>query len=197
MSTSAEQTHIAGSLLSRAHSPNTAGTIFKERVKQRPLLLRPSSPDPDTNARQKRRKARQARETARQRKSRKPKPLSAKQKRTLCIYDIPKEQQKYDIYVPLHDLWCNYMREILGVDAATNAGRQYHVTMATAGPMLTSADYHGALIEVVRSGCVSRVGLQGIVLKDTKFTFEIITRQNALKSSSGKTVLDEAFANSS
>lgn len=46
---------------------------------------------------------------------------------------------------------------------------------------LVSADYHGAELEVVRSRCVSRVGVKGLVLRDSKFVFEIITRNNALK----------------
>ncbi|KAI7376382.1 hypothetical protein KC336_g19798, partial [Hortaea werneckii] len=46
--------HIAEALLKRAHSPDQANTIFRERVKQRPLLLRPTSPDADLDARSKR-----------------------------------------------------------------------------------------------------------------------------------------------
>lgn len=167
--------HIAESLLKRAHSPDTAGTIFKEKIKQRPLLLRPSSPDPALNARSKRQYERLQKEK-RQRKSKKPKPLSAKQKRALCIYEIPKEQQKYAIYEPLHRMWCGYMRDILGL----SHGRTY-VDANSAGPILVSADFHGALVEVVRSRCASRVGGRGIVVKDTKFTFEIVTEKDELK----------------
>jgi len=178
--------HPAHEILARAHSPDTAASIFKERIKQRPLLLRPSSPDPTDDARTKRRKTREAKESAarRDRKSRKPKPLSAKKKRSLCIYDIPKEQRKYQIYLPLHDMWCEYVREILGMSTQTDIDGKFkaHVSPTTAGPMLASADFHGAMIEVVRSRCVSRVGLKGIVLKDTKYTFELITEQNELKS---------------
>ena len=68
------------------------------------------------------------------------------------------------------------MREILGL----KEGKTY-VDATGAGPMLVSADYHGSLIEVVRSRCPSRAGLQGIVVKDTKYTFEIITKRNELK----------------
>ena len=71
------------------------------------------------------------------------------------------------------------MREILRLDG--REGRAY-VAPANAGPILVSADYHGAEVEVVRSRCVSRVGLKGIVVKDTKFTFDIITRKNEIKS---------------
>lgn len=168
--------HVAESLLKRAHSPDTAENIHRERVKQRPLLLRPSSPDPNLNARSKRQYERLQKAKAK-RKSNKPKPLSAKQKRALCLYEIPKEQQKYAIYEPLHRMWCGYMREILGL----SDGKRTYVDAVGAGPILVSADYHGAVLEVVRSRCVSRVGLKGIVVKDTKFTFEIVTARDEVK----------------
>lgn len=168
--------HIAESLLRRAHSPETADTIFRERVKQRPLLLRPTSPDPAQNARAKRQYERMKKQRAQQ-KSKKAKPLSAKQKRALNVYEIPKEQQKYAIYEPLHKMWCGYMREVLGLAD----GKRTHVDAQDAGPFLASADYHGALMEVVRSRCSSRVGLMGIVVKDTRFTFELVTKENVVK----------------
>ncbi|PPJ59119.1 hypothetical protein CBER1_01748 [Cercospora berteroae] len=167
--------HIAHELLSRAHEPEIASKIFSDKVKKIPLLLRPTSPDPSVNARAKRQYERHQKEKAK-RKSKKPKPLSAKQKRALGIYDIPKDQRKYAIYKPLHRMWCDYMREILGL----KDGRT-HVEPNGAGPMLVTADYHGAMMEVVRSRCPSRVGLKGIVVKDTRFTFEIITARNELK----------------
>ena len=168
--------HIAEVLLQRAHSPEIADTIFRERVKQRPLLLRPTSPDPAQNARAKRQYERMKRQRAQQ-KSKKSKPLSAKQKRALSLYEIPKEQQKYAIYEPLHAMWCAYMREILGLAD----GKRTNVEAQDAGPFLASADYHGAMVEVVRSRCASRVGMQGIVVKDTKFSFEIVTKKNVVK----------------
>lgn len=168
--------NIAETLLKRAHSPDTANTILREKVRQRPLLLRPTSPDPTLNARSKRQHERHQQAKAR-RKSNKPKPLSAKQKRALCLYEIPKEQQKYSIYEPLHRMWCGYMQEILNL----KEGKKTYVEPLGAGPLLASADYHGALVEVVRSRCVSRVGLRGIVVKDTKFTFEIVTRNDVVK----------------
>jgi len=181
--------HIAETLLARAHSPDTTSTIFKERIKQKPLLLRPSSPDrrkSSTDARQKRRQAREAKLAAERKKSRKPKPLSAKRKRALCLYEIPTEQRKYSIYVPLHAMWCEYMRDILGFSSSdgdgARGGRAQYMTGTSAGPVLVSADYHGSLAEVVRSRCASRVGLKGIVVKDTKFTFDIITEKDELKS---------------
>ncbi|KAK6434566.1 hypothetical protein LTR95_009252 [Oleoguttula sp. CCFEE 5521] len=167
---------LAAGLLNRAHSPDIASTLYREKIKLRPLLLRPSSPDPTQNARSARQHARLVKQRA-VHKSNKPRPLSAKQKRSLCIYEIPKSQQKYSIYEPIHVMWCVYMRDILGVAD----GKRSHIEAQDADPFLASADYHGAFVEVVRSRCASRVGMKGIVVRDTKFTFEVVTKTDEVK----------------
>lgn len=70
------------------------------------------------------------------------------------------------------------MCEILGI----TENEEVFVTAQSAGSKLATADYHGAKLTVVRSRCVSMVGLTGIVVRDTKFTFQIITKKNELKS---------------
>ncbi|KAJ9644576.1 hypothetical protein H2199_003539 [Coniosporium tulheliwenetii] len=157
--------------------PPTATRLFREKIQQKPLLLRPSSPPP-SNARAARQRTRAAKLA--RRKTQKPKPLSAKAKRMLGVHEVPKEQRKYAIFEGLNRMWEGYMRDILGVgEGGQGKGRQ--ITAQGAGQILVSADFHGAEVEVVRSRCVSRVGLRGIVVKDTKFTFEIVTRGNELK----------------
>jgi ribonuclease P protein subunit POP4 len=160
---------IALSLLSRAHSPDSANRIFTEKIKTRPLLLRPSEP---SNAQHHRRIERQRKLSAR-RKKLKPKPLSSRAKRSLCLYDVPPEEQKYSIYEPLHRMWVGYIQEVLGENCMPVSG--------SAAAKLCSADFHGAELEVVRSRCVSRVGVRGIVVKDSKFAFEIITKSDTRK----------------
>lgn len=174
---------ISHQLLARAHSPDTASHIYHEKIAHRPLLLRPTSPSRQTgDARTARQQARTAKVASR-RRSNKPRPLSAKQKRALCVYEIPKSQQKYSLYVPLHRMWVSYMQDILGLGKSRGDGTLIMgITPSTAGQQLVSADFHGAEVEVVRSRCVSRVGVRGIVVKDTKFTFEIITKGNEIKS---------------
>ncbi|KAK4115942.1 RNase P/MRP, p29 subunit [Canariomyces notabilis] len=162
---------IAVALLSRAHDPDEATRIFTEKVQQRPLFLAPSSPPP-SDARAARRRERQKKKQARK-KALKPKPLSAAQRRRLGLYEVPREGQKYALFEPLHQLWLGYVREILGNEVYTGG--------EGAAAKLASADFHGAGVEVVRSGCVSRVGIKGIVIKDSRFAFEIITLKNRLK----------------
>lgn len=172
--------HPAAVLLSRAHDASTTAQIFRDKITKQPLLLRPSSPDPASNARDARRHVRQQRALS-SRRSKKPRPLSAAQKRQLHIYDIPKDKQKYALYKPLYAMWCTYVRQILGLETADGQPKNAHVSPSVAGPMLASADFHGALLTVVRSRCVSRVALTGIVVKDTKFTFDICTEKDGCK----------------
>ncbi|KAH7089060.1 Rof/RNase P-like protein [Paraphoma chrysanthemicola] len=164
-------------LLERAFSPDTAATHYTERVLKRPLTIRATSPTPSARA-VRRRALNERKEQARKRSKHKPRPLSAAQKRKLCLNEIPKEQQRYAIYEPLHDLWIGYLREVLNL---SDVDRAVYLTPASSGQMLASADMHGALFRVVRSRCVSRVGLEGIVVRDTRFTFEIITKKNVVK----------------
>ncbi|KAI1134802.1 ribonuclease P protein subunit p29 [Hypoxylon sp. FL0543] len=157
-------------LLSRAHSPDTANRIFSEKIQHRPLFLKPTSPPP-SNARDARRRARA--EKQKRAKVLKPKPLSARQRRKLGLYDVPKEGQKYAVFEPLNRLWLGYIREILGSELYSGG--------QGAAAKLSAADFHGAEIEVSRSGCPSRVGIRGIVIKDARFVFEIVTRNDQVK----------------
>lgn len=170
--------HIAKDLLSKSHPPDIASTAFTEKVLHKSLFLRPTSPDPTSQDARAQRRLQRLRKEERNNRRQKPKPLSAKEKRITGVYDIPKEQQKYAIYLPLHRMWVQYMWEVLGIEE----GKTPFVTAQGAGPKLVSADYHGAELTVVRSRCVGMVGLKGIVVKDTKFTFQIITARNQLKS---------------
>ncbi|KAF3024824.1 hypothetical protein G7054_g10839 [Neopestalotiopsis clavispora] len=162
---------ITQELLARAHSPDNAQRIFSEKIQYRPLFLRPNSPPPSENARQARRKARE--DKKKRAKALKPQPLSSRERRKRGLYNIPKEGRKFTIFEPLNRLWNGYMREILG--------NELHSGGQGASAKLAAADYHGARVEVSRSRNPGRVGIEGIVIKDTRFTFEIITKRNQVK----------------
>lgn len=174
----ASSKHIAQVLLDQAYPPEAAAAIFTEKVLRKPLHLRPTSPDPSSQDARARRRLQRLRKEEKTRRRQKTKPLSAKEKRISGIYDIPDNQKKYEIYVPLHRMWLGYMWEILGM----REGEKAYVTAQGAGSKLASADYHGAEVIIVRGRCVGMVGLTGIVVRDTKFTFQIITKKNELKS---------------
>jgi ribonuclease P protein subunit POP4 len=145
----------------------------RERNKPRPLHLKPTSPPP-TNAQQLRRLER-ARKLSSRKKKLKPAPLSARKKRALGLYEIPKSAQKYSIYAPLNRMWVGYIQEVLW------DGKPFRPVASDSAAKLCGADFHGAELEVVRSRCVGRVGVRGIVVKDSKFTFELVTANDEVK----------------
>lgn len=80
-------------------------------------------------------------------------------------------------------MWVEYMQEILDLKSGAGAGAPAGpVTALSHGSKLVSTDFHGAEIEVVRSRCSSRVGMRGIVVRDTKFTFVVVTESDEVNS---------------
>lgn len=69
-----------------------------------------------------------------------------------------------------------------GGGGAGGAGTGIKITPHSHGSRLVSADFHGAWVEVARSGCYGRVGVRGIVVRDTKFTFVLVTERDEVKS---------------
>lgn len=195
-STPTTKGNFTETLLSKAHPPDLAAQIFTEKIKSRVLNLNPTQPSDVADGRAQRRRERGAK-LALRRKSRKPKPLTAREKRALRIYEIPAECRKYEIYEPLHRLWVGYVQEVMfgdagmlprGVGGGSGSGSG-HVEKGKAlvqgqelAAKLLAADLHGAVMKVVRSRCPSRVGIKGIMVKETKMTFEIVTRENVIKS---------------
>lgn len=170
---------IAHSLLARAHSPDTASQIHVDSVQRRPLFLRPTNKDDlSVDARAARQRVRVAKEAEKTRSNRRPRPISAAQKRKLGLYTLSKEQQKWDNFVGLNRLWNGYIREVLGWKGKT---RLEYLDSKSIGSTITSADLHGAMVEVVKSRCVGRVGIRGIIVKDTRETLNVITKKNELK----------------
>ncbi|KAI9772477.1 MAG: hypothetical protein M1840_000682 [Geoglossum simile] len=179
MATPQKPSQIARTLLGKAFPPSSADKIFTEKVLHRPLSLHPTNeasplttPDARTLRQQSRQRRTLLRASKNKRKTPKPKPLSAKEIRTLGVYKMPAQARKYAIYEPLHQMWIGYMQELI-------AG-QVPVTPAVVAKFV-SAEFVGAQLEVVRCRCVSRVGIKGIVLKDSKFVFDIITRSDEIK----------------
>lgn len=107
-------------------------------------------------------------------RSKKAKGLNAKQKRAMKIFHIKPEHQKYELFLPLHELWKQYIIDLCnGLQPTTNP--------QLVQSKLLKADFHGAMIKVVRSKCASYVGLTGILIQEFKHVFKIITQKNELK----------------
>ncbi|EXJ55842.1 ribonuclease P protein subunit POP4 [Cladophialophora yegresii CBS 114405] len=174
--------HPAHTLLARAHSPDTASRIFGDKIKNKPLLLNPTA-SADRDKRALRRHVRLRKQEYYLRK-RKPRPLSAKEKRELGVFELKKEEVSYRLYEGLHRMWVDYMLEVLGYmkdGQVVQQSLRKTVTPQGGGPLLASADFHGAQLEVVRCADAGRVGTSGIVIRDTKFTFVLVTAKDEVR----------------
>ncbi|KAF8534029.1 Rof/RNase P-like protein [Trichophaea hybrida] len=156
------------SLLLQHNPPALASEILTSKVLNKPLPLHPTTTTTTAkpDARAQRRSLRAARST----RPRKPAPLTAKEKRQLKVYVIPRKLS-YATFIPLHNLWLSYAQTLatMGGGAPAMAGR------------LASGDLHGALVEVVRSRAVDRVGICGIVIKETRGVLEVVTEKDESK----------------
>jgi ribonuclease P protein subunit POP4 len=113
------------------------------------------------------------------------KALSASEKRSLGLYRLPKKGMLYSSFLPLHSLWRGYMGELLDLPSLEAGGwepnlneepRQLQLQIR-----LCRADLHGAMVKVSAAHCPSYVGLEGIVVMETKNTLQIISDDNRLR----------------
>ncbi|XP_037608100.1 ribonuclease P protein subunit p29 [Sebastes umbrosus] len=108
------------------------------------------------------------------RTSKKPKGLNARQKRAMKVFQIKPEHQRYELFLPLHELWRQYVIDLCGGLKPTSNPQFVQ-------QKLLKADFHGAIISVVRSKCPSYVGTTGILVQEFKHVFKIITKEDKLK----------------
>ncbi|KAG2389029.1 hypothetical protein C9374_014429 [Naegleria lovaniensis] len=79
---------------------------------------------------------------------------------------VNKQQRKFNDYLPLHEMWKEYMLSMLGTSSLFN------------NELLLKADYHGCIFRVVKSRCGSYIGKEGMVIKETENTFQLLTRDD-------------------
>lgn len=94
-----------------------------------------------------------------------------------------KNDMKYNDLLPLNQLWLNYMERMLGSKFFINTPTDpTDPNWENVNQQLIKADFHGAKISVVGSKCPSLVGLNGIVIQDTKNTFRICGKDDTVRS---------------
>ncbi|XP_062622222.1 ribonuclease P protein subunit p29-like [Saccostrea cucullata] len=101
--------------------------------------------------------------------------LTSRARRKLKLFDLPKEGQKFETYLPMHELWKDYMRQTLGLTDKNKSFDQHNCENILKG------DFHGCFLTVSKSCCPSYIGATGLVIMETKNTFKIITKQNQVK----------------
>ncbi|XP_041638843.1 ribonuclease P protein subunit p29 [Cheilinus undulatus] len=108
------------------------------------------------------------------RKKKAAKGLNARQKKEMKIFQIKPEHQRYELFLPLHELWRQYMIDLCGGLGPMSSPQSVQ-------QKLVKADFHGAILTVIRSKCPSYVGTTGILVQEFKHVFKLITKEDRLK----------------
>nr|CAD7199860.1 unnamed protein product [Timema douglasi] len=110
--------------------------------------------------------------------------LSRKERKSLGLNKIEKKGLLFRDFLPLHQLWKEYMRSHLDTETLEASGftgdpggKQWNQV----SQLLIKAEYVGAYMRVVRSRCSSLVGKAGLVLMDTQKTFKLIGKDNVVR----------------
>ncbi|XP_046842716.1 ribonuclease P protein subunit p29-like [Xenia sp. Carnegie-2017] len=104
------------------------------------------------------------------------KTMNSQERRRRGIFKISKQNQRYELFLPLHEMWKEYMKEIMGETNQCETTKTKFLASK-----IIKADFHGAILTVSKSKCPSYVGLSGIMIQELKNVFKIITKQNELK----------------
>ncbi|KAK6106563.1 hypothetical protein QQG55_24710 [Brugia pahangi] len=75
---------------------------------------------------------------------------------------------KYSQFEPLYELWCDYFSTLINGSNGQLDAR------------MLKADYHGCLLMIVEAANPTQVGICGIVIRETRQTFMLITKQDRL-----------------
>lgn len=121
-------------------------------------------------------------------KKKKPKksPFLTRRKSILLgINKLEKKSMHYTDMLPLNSCWLGYMRHKLGMEDFRSLPTSFTDSQwELVSQHLMKADYHGAKVKVIKSKCPSVVGLEGIIIQDTKNTFRLLGTDDVIRSKS-------------
>lgn len=152
--------------------------IYTSRVKNRHIVLenpaRASNVQKEHDAKKGRRKS--------EKKKRKIVALGRRPTDAKGLWKLEIGAQKFDLFLPLHQLWMGYMSELLGLPPPSSVPVAEAMPNASSmHPKLVKADFHGSLLAVRQSKNPCLVGLSGIVIHETENAFKVITPKDQLK----------------
>ncbi|XP_050537698.1 ribonuclease P protein subunit p29 isoform X2 [Daktulosphaira vitifoliae] len=110
-------------------------------------------------------------------------------KHVLGLNKPPKDVLSYRDALKLNELWISYIKHVINFKDlqargwnGTPQGKHWE-QLATS---LYKCDFHGALIKIISSKCCSYIGVSGVIVLETKYTFQIVGSDDKLKTVSKK-----------
>ncbi|XP_055903728.1 ribonuclease P protein subunit p29 [Eupeodes corollae] len=117
----------------------------------------------------------------RKRKTNKSTTLNRREFQQLGLHTLPTKLLKYKDVLPLNKLWKGYIKEHLNLKNGDTIPEVYEPNYDAFSKLLVKSDLHGAKISVTQSKCPSLIGLEGIVVLDTKNVLKIVGEDNKLR----------------
>ena len=87
------------------------------------------------------------------------------------IKNLKKEKMNYENLLTLNKMWQEYITELMN-----NTNNQDNIL-----EKILKADLHGAILTVINSTNKNNIGISGIVLFESRRTFNILTKKNEIK----------------
>ncbi|RZF42908.1 hypothetical protein LSTR_LSTR003624 [Laodelphax striatellus] len=112
--------------------------------------------------------------------------LSNGYRRKCRLHVLPKKGLKFDDFKPVHSMWCDYIKGVLG-PSLQNIGSLSSKQLEDISTSICKADLVGARIAVTRSRDVGSIGTEGYVAVETKNLFQILGKDNRVRSIPKKT----------
>lgn len=97
--------------------------------------------------------------------------MSMRQHRKHGSFNLSNEFDNFDLFKPMHDIWKDYMIQLLkGIGKGAQLAH-----------CLLTADLHGAHLQVVECKVTTSIGASGIMIRETAETFGIISLDNKFR----------------
>ena len=87
------------------------------------------------------------------------------------IKSLKKEKLNYEDLLSMNQLWQNYIQELMN-----NTTNEENILSK-----MLKADFHGAIFTVVNSTNKNNIGISGIVIFESRRTFNILNKKNEIK----------------
>ncbi|KDQ58956.1 hypothetical protein JAAARDRAFT_175593 [Jaapia argillacea MUCL 33604] len=100
------------------------------------------------------------------------------------MWKLAEEQTRFDLFLPLHHLWCGYMSELLGLSPPPSTPPSPQTPIPNSSAMhakLVKADFHGSILTVRQNKNPCIVGLSGIVILESENAFRVVTKDDKVK----------------
>ncbi|XP_044763095.1 ribonuclease P protein subunit p29 [Coccinella septempunctata] len=105
--------------------------------------------------------------------------LTRKQRKELNLLKLPKNGWDYQSLSGIHEMWKQYLRQNLDFPKKTPTYQDQDWLNFTT--IIAKSELIGAEVTVVRSKVPTQIGMTGILVLETKMTFQLVTPASQLK----------------